>query len=166
MLDPPVIMWMTLRYGGSAKSSCLGACGGGYGVVDLGDAEAVVVEPAPLEVLVHVVGWMLDLLIVVGLLVMVCVRDDPLVVSWLCSRHSVLGGLGFWTVPCWVCAVLAMKQILEYVRLLCPSSASPSGVVVAAFVAELPELFQLKCLSPALEARPHLNGNNPSIPRI
>jgi hypothetical protein len=25
-------------------------------------------------------------------------------------------------------------------------------------VAELPELFQLKCLSPALEARPHLNG--------
>jgi hypothetical protein len=33
-------------------------------------------------------------------------------------------------------------------------------------VAELPELFQLKCLSSALEARPHLNGNNPSIPRI
>jgi hypothetical protein len=33
-------------------------------------------------------------------------------------------------------------------------------------VAELPELFQLKCLSPTLEARPHLNGNNPSIPRI
>jgi hypothetical protein len=33
-------------------------------------------------------------------------------------------------------------------------------------VAELPELFQLKCLSPALEAGPHLNGNNPSIPRI
>jgi hypothetical protein len=36
----------------------------------------------------------------------------------------------------------------------------------ADFVAELPELFQLKCLSPALEARPHLNGNNPPIPRI
>jgi ribonuclease HI len=34
------------------------------------------------------------------------------------------------------------------------------------FVVELPELFQLKCLSPALEARPHLNENNPSIPRI
>ena len=33
-------------------------------------------------------------------------------------------------------------------------------------VAELPELIQLKCLSPVLEARPHLNGNNPSIPRI
>jgi hypothetical protein len=44
-----------------------------------------------------------------------------------------------------------------------------SSVVVQApipAVAELPELFQLKCLSPALEARPHLNGNNPSIPRI
>jgi hypothetical protein len=36
----------------------------------------------------------------------------------------------------------------------------------AARVAELPELFRLKCLSPALETRPHLNGNNPSIPRI
>jgi hypothetical protein len=33
-------------------------------------------------------------------------------------------------------------------------------------VAELPELFQLKCLSPTSKARPHLNGNNPSIPRI
>jgi hypothetical protein len=33
-------------------------------------------------------------------------------------------------------------------------------------VAELPELFQLKYLSPVLEAGPHLNGNNPSIPRI
>jgi hypothetical protein len=35
-----------------------------------------------------------------------------------------------------------------------------------AYVAEPPELFQLKCLSPALEARPHLNGNNTSVPRI
>ena len=33
-------------------------------------------------------------------------------------------------------------------------------------VAELPELFQLKCLCPALEARPHLNRNKPSVPRI
>jgi hypothetical protein len=40
------------------------------------------------------------------------------------------------------------------------------GGAVAAGVAELPELFQLKCLSPALEARLHLNRNNPSIPRI
>jgi hypothetical protein len=36
----------------------------------------------------------------------------------------------------------------------------------AVVVAELSELFRLKCLSPALEARPHLNGNNPSIPHI
>jgi hypothetical protein len=33
-------------------------------------------------------------------------------------------------------------------------------------VAEPPELFQLKCLSPTLEARPHLNRNNTSVPRI
>jgi hypothetical protein len=38
---------MTPRYGGLAKSSCLGACGGGCGAEDLGDAEAVVVEPTP-----------------------------------------------------------------------------------------------------------------------
>jgi hypothetical protein len=47
-------------------------------------------------------------------------------------------------------------------RGLHPLGAPP----VHPIVAELPELFQLKCLSPALEARPHLNGNNPSIPRI
>jgi chromosome segregation ATPase len=33
-------------------------------------------------------------------------------------------------------------------------------------MAELPELFQLKCLSPTLEARPHLNGNKTSVPQI
>jgi hypothetical protein len=33
-------------------------------------------------------------------------------------------------------------------------------------VAEPPELFQLKCPSPALEATTHLNQNNPSVPRI
>jgi hypothetical protein len=33
-------------------------------------------------------------------------------------------------------------------------------------VAEPPELFQLKCLSPALEARPHLNRNKTSVPWI
>ena len=40
---------MTPRYGGSAKSSCLGAGGGGCGAEDLGGAEAVVVEHAPLN---------------------------------------------------------------------------------------------------------------------
>ena len=43
---------------------------------------------------------------------------------------------------------------------------APMEVIEGPSVAELPELFQLKCLSPALEARPHLKGNNPSIPRI
>jgi hypothetical protein len=33
-------------------------------------------------------------------------------------------------------------------------------------VAKPPELFQLKCLSPTSEARPHLNRNNTSVPRI
>jgi hypothetical protein len=53
-----------------------------------------------------------------------------------------------------------------------PSQREQYGSTVHLFidkgrsVAELPELFQLKCPSPALEARPHLNGNNPSIPRI
>jgi hypothetical protein len=43
-----------------------------------------------------------------------------------------------------------------------PAAEDPT----AAGVVELPELFQPKCLSPALEAGPHLNGNNPSIPWI
>jgi hypothetical protein len=59
-------------------------------------------------------------------------------------------------------------------RLLLPSAppeeAPDGGEQVAEGrghgVVERPELFQLKCLSPALEARPHLNGNNPSIPWI
>jgi hypothetical protein len=33
-------------------------------------------------------------------------------------------------------------------------------------VAEPPELFQLNCLSPTLKARPHLNRNKTSVPRI
>jgi hypothetical protein len=47
-----------------------------------------------------------------------------------------------------------------------PDSPSTQGKPRCICVAELPELFQLKCRSPALEARPHLNGNNPSIPQI
>jgi hypothetical protein len=83
-------------------------------------------------VLVSVVGWMLDMLVAVGLLLMVCVRDDPLVVGWLCSRHSVPGGLGLRTIPCWVCGVFAVKQAVESARLLCSSATSSSCVVVAA----------------------------------
>jgi hypothetical protein len=33
-------------------------------------------------------------------------------------------------------------------------------------VVEPPELFQIKCLSPALKAKPHLNRNKTSVPRI
>jgi hypothetical protein len=76
---------------------------------------------------------MLDVLVVVRLLVVVvCVRDDPLVVGWLCSGHPVPGGLCFWTISSWVRAVLAMKQIVESARLLRPSLASPSGAITTA----------------------------------
>jgi hypothetical protein len=75
---------------------------------------------------------MLDLLVVVGLLLMVCVRDDPLVVAWLCSGHSIPGGLGLRTIPCWVCAVFTVKQEVESARLLCLSAASSSCDVAAA----------------------------------
>jgi hypothetical protein len=83
-----------------------------------------------LMVLVNMVGWMLDLLVVVGLLVMVSVRDDPLVVGWLSFGHSTPGGLGLRIVPCWVRAVFAVKQAIESSRLLCPSAA-PSSCAVA-----------------------------------
>jgi hypothetical protein len=50
-----------------------------------------------LTVLVRVVGLVLDVLVVVRLLlvVVVCVRDDSLVVGWLCSGHPVPSGLRF-----------------------------------------------------------------------
>jgi hypothetical protein len=41
-----------------------------------------------------------------------------------------------------------------------------SELLMTVSVLEPPELFQLKCLSPALEARPHLNRNKSSVPRI
>jgi hypothetical protein len=86
-------------------------------------------------VMVCTIGLMLDLLVMVGLLVVllgvVSVRNDPLVVGWLDSGHSVLGGLGIRTIPCWMRAVLVVKQAVESSRLLGPSSA-PSSCVVAA----------------------------------
>jgi hypothetical protein len=81
-------------------------------------------------VLVSMVGWMLDMFVVVWLLVMVSVRHDPLVFGWLSSGHSIPGGLGLRTVPCWVRAVFAMKQAIESLQLMCPSAASSSCVVV------------------------------------
>jgi hypothetical protein len=43
---------------------------------------------------------------------------------------------------------------------------STCSVGAKADVAEPPELFQLKCLSPTLEAIPHLSRNKTSVPRI
>ena len=86
-------------------------------------------------VMVYVIGLVVDLLVVVWLLVVllgvVGVRDDSLVVGWLGSSHSVLGGLGLRTIPCWMRTVLVVKQVVESSRLLGPSSA-PSSCVVAA----------------------------------
>jgi hypothetical protein len=83
-------------------------------------------------VLVSMIGLMLDLLIMVGLLVVVSVCDDPLVVGWLSSGHFVLGCLSLQTIPCWMCAVFAVKQAIESLRLLCPSSTSSSCAAAAA----------------------------------
>jgi hypothetical protein len=85
-------------------------------------------------VLVCVVGWVLDVLVVVRLLlvVVVCVREDSLVFGWLCSGHPVPGGLHFWTVSYWVRAVLAMKQAVESAWLLRPSPTSPSSAITVA----------------------------------
>jgi hypothetical protein len=80
-----------------------------------------------LMVLICVVGWLLDMGVVVWLVVVICVRDNSLIVGWLCPRHPVLGGLGFWAIPCWVCAVFAMKQAVKSARWLC-SSPAPARV--------------------------------------
>jgi hypothetical protein len=87
-------------------------------------------------VMVSMIELVLDLLIMVGLLVVllgvVSVRDDPLLVGWLGSGHSVLGGLSLQTIPCWMRAVFAVKQAIESSRLLGPSSAPSSCAVAAA----------------------------------
>jgi hypothetical protein len=88
-----------------------------------------------LMVLICVVGWVLDVAIVVWLLllvVVICVRDNSLVVGWLCSRHPVLGGLCFQAIPCWVCTIIAVKQAVKSMRLLRLSSAPASRAIVAA----------------------------------
>jgi hypothetical protein len=86
-------------------------------------------------VMVSMIGLVLDLLVMVGLLLVllgvVSVHNDPLVVGWLGSSHSVLGGLSLWTIPCWMRTVFVVKQAIESSRLLGPSSA-PSSCVVAA----------------------------------
>jgi hypothetical protein len=51
-------------------------------------------------------------------------------------------------------------------RQFLPSVGWRNGQSGVPDVAEPPELFQLKCLSHALEATTHLNRNNPSVPWI
>jgi hypothetical protein len=59
------------------------------------------------------------------------------------------------------------RTLLDMARTMLDEYKTPDHFWAKAInVAELLELFRLKCPSPALEARPHLNGNNPSIPRI
>jgi hypothetical protein len=65
-----------------------------------------------LVVLICVIGWMLGMAEVVWLwvvVVLICVRDNSLVVGWLCPRHPVSGGLCFRAIPYWMRAVFAMK---------------------------------------------------------
>jgi hypothetical protein len=62
------------------------------------------------------------------------------------------------------------RPITPYATRGCHFHNAPDTLLCRAFdrhtMAELPELFQLKCPSPALEAMTHLNLNKPSIPRI
>jgi hypothetical protein len=85
-----------------------------------------------LMMLICVVGWVLDMDVVVWLVVVISVRDNSLIVGWLCPRHSVLGGLCFRAIPCWVCVVFAVKQAVESARLLRPSPALAPRAAFAA----------------------------------
>jgi hypothetical protein len=66
----------------------------------------------------------------------------------------------------WALAIAHRSSFIAVVPLHRVASITWAIIAGTDAVAELPELFRLKCLSPALEARPHLNGNNRSIPRI
>jgi hypothetical protein len=81
-----------------------------------------------------VVGWVLDVAVVVWLrvVVMICVRDNSLVVGWLCSGQPVPGGLCFQAIPCWVCAILAIKQAVISAWLLRPSPSPASRAIATA----------------------------------
>jgi hypothetical protein len=77
---------------------------------------------------------MLGVVVVVWLwvVVLICVRDNSLVVGRLCPRHPVPGGLCFWAIPYWVRAVFAMKQTVISARLLRPSPAPATRAIAAA----------------------------------
>jgi hypothetical protein len=86
-----------------------------------------------LVVLVCVVGWLLSGAVVVWWReLLICVRDNSGVVSWLRPRHPVSGGLRFWAVPCRVRVVFAVEQAVKSVRLLRTSPASTTSSVSAA----------------------------------
>ena len=84
-----------------------------------------------LVMLICVVGWVLDMDIVVWLMGVIGVRDNSLIVGWLRLRHPVPGGLCFRAIPCWVHAVFAMKQAVISTRLLRPSSAPATCAIDA-----------------------------------
>jgi hypothetical protein len=49
-------------------------------------------------------------------------------VTWAIA-YLVPGGLRFRAIPCWVCAIFAVKQAVKSARLLRPSPASASRVI-------------------------------------
>ena len=101
-----------------------------------GDAEAEAgVEQLVLPDGADMCGWVdAGVVVVVWLLVLlvVCVRDNSLIVGWLCSRHPVPGGLCFRAISCWVCAILTMKQAVISAWLLRPSPTLASRAIAAA----------------------------------
>jgi hypothetical protein len=84
-------------------------------------------------VLVCVVRWMRSGAVDVwrrGLLI--CVRDNSRVVSWLGPCHPVSGGLRLWAVSGRVGAVFAVEQVVKSVRLLHTSPAPTTSSVPTA----------------------------------
>jgi hypothetical protein len=99
----------------------------------LGDAEAEAgwEDLYFLMMLICVVGWVLDMDVVVWLMLVISVRDNSLIVGWLRPRHPIPSGLCFRAIPCWVRAVFAMKQAVISARLLRPSPAPATRAIAA-----------------------------------
>jgi hypothetical protein len=64
--------------------------------------------------------------------VLICVRDNSVVVGGLCPRHPIPSGPRFWAIPRWVRAVFTVKQTVISVRLLHPSPAPATRAIAAA----------------------------------
>jgi hypothetical protein len=84
-------------------------------------------------------------LLLVVLLGMVSMCDNSLFVGWLISGHSIFGGLGFRAIHRGVCAVLAMKKVVEPSRLRISTSASSSSAGVVALLCGI--LLAMSCVS-------------------